>query len=137
MSQNVQQSAAGQQKATMTMEQVITLLGGMLGDTNIQARGLKTALLKNGADIGRTDAVVAIVAGTNGVVEVQHSLGRIPGYCRILTTIPAVGSEYAAVLSPKEYEKWTPTTIRVDLITQHGSETGATVALEIGGERVA
>lgn len=131
----------GAQRAVLTLEQVSELLRGQLGDESVRGRGLKTALLKDGEPIGKHDAVVAIappVSGAGGVVEVKHALGRIPGYCRILQVVPPVGNTCHVSVAPKEYEKWTETTIRVDLYhVAIGSMDNAIVYLEIGGERVA
>jgi len=135
---------AGAQKAAMSLEDIITLLSGQLGEANLQSRALKTALIKDGADIGRHDAVVAFasgVGGAGGTVEVKHQLRRAPGYIRLLTVISAagVGAPYPHVsVCPVQYEKWTDTTARVDLyLIGAGSMDGVIVVLEVGGERVA
>lgn len=135
------QNAAGQQREELTLEQVNTLLAGQLGEVNLQERGLKTALIKDGEPIGRHDAVVAFAtaAGAGGSCAVKHQLGRVPGYARLLTILPAsgVGAPYPHVsVCPVLYEKWTATELRVDLLLiGAGSLDGTIVVLEVGGER--
>jgi hypothetical protein len=135
-----EQETAGIQKSEMTLEQVISLLGGQLGDVNIQLRGLKTAKIKNGEPIGRTDAVVAFAeaSGAGVIVSISHALGRVPGYIRLITIIPPAGAAPVphVSVSPVEYEKWTETTARVDLaLINAGSLDGCIVVLEVAGER--
>lgn len=137
----IQQAQAGTQRDALTLDDITTMLAGQLGDANLQPRGLKTAPIKDGADIGRTDAVVAFaqgLTGAGGLVTLTHTLGRVPGYCRILQVIPPVGAVVHVVASPKDYEKWTATTVRQDLfLVGPGSMDGVIVVFEIGGERQA
>jgi hypothetical protein len=137
----VAQQGQAAQRANLTLDQISEILRGQLGDESIRGKGLKTALLKDGAPIGKHDAVVAVApptGGGGGQVEVKHALGRVPGYCRILQVVPPVGATCHVSVAPVKYESWTDTTIRVDLYhVAIGSMDGAIVYLEIGGERVA
>lgn len=135
-----QQPAGGTTKPALSLDEILGLLAGQLGDANLRDRGLGTALIKDGALIGKTDAVVSFASGvpsSGGVVTLKHELKRVPGYCRILQVIPPVGAIAHVVASPKEYEKWTDSTVRVDLfLVGPGSMDGVVIAFEIGGARV-
>lgn len=140
---NQQGQGQGSQRADLTLEQVSELLRGQLGDEVFRNGGIRTALMKDGAPIGKHGAVLAYASGLHGaggVVSVEHKLERVPGYARILQVIPPAGASPCPHISvsPKEYEKWTDTTLRVDLyVVGPGSMDGTIVVLEVGGERVA
>jgi len=133
------QNRGGQQVGTLDIDALVQLLRAKLGDANIQPDGLETATIKDGAPIGRQHArchFITGLTGAGGVVSIQHTLGRVPGYVRIITVIPPVGSKCHVVLSPEQYEKWTDTTCRVDAyLVGPGSLDNAIIAVEVGGLR--
>jgi len=139
MSNNQNQGA---QRSDLTLEQIAELLRGKLGDEALRDGGLGTALIKDGAPIGKTNAIIAFASGltgAGGVVSVEHKLGRKPGYARILQIIPPAAASPSPHISvaPKEYEKWSDTTLRLDFfVVGPGSMDGVIVVLEVGGERV-
>jgi hypothetical protein len=136
------QPGGGTQAPPINIDDIVSLLREKLGDANIQNDGLETALIKDGEPIGKTRARVHFatgLTGAGGVVTIPHKLGRVPGYCRKIEVIPPAGGGVCHVVtSPKEYEKWTDSTLRVDiLLVGPGSLDGAIVVLEVGGRRVA
>lgn len=136
-----QQQNQGAQRASLTLEEISDLLRAKLGDENLRDGGLATALIADGSRIGKSDAVIAFakgLGGAGGTLEIEHKLGRVPGYCRLVTTIPPAGATGAHVsVAPVKYEKWTDTTLRVDtLLVGAGSLDGTIIVLEVGGHRV-
>ena len=131
--------SGGQQQGTLDIDTLVNLLREKLGDANIQPDGLETATIADGAPIGRNRArchFVTGLTGAGGVVTIQHKLGRVPGYIRLLQAIPAVGGKCHAVVSPVEYEKWTDTTARIDVfLVGPGGLDHAIIAVEVGGKR--
>lgn len=139
MAQQDPKTAGGVQQATMDIDTLVNLLREKLGDANIQPDGLETATMKDGASVGKQKARVHFVSGLTGMggtVTIPHKLGRVPGYIRLLQSIPAVGNKAHVAISPIEYEKWTDTTARIDvLLVGPGGLDGAIVAVEVGGIR--
>lgn len=139
MSNNQNQGA---QRSDLTLEQIAELLRGKLGDEALRDGGLSTALIKDGAPIGKTNGCIAFasgMSGAGGLASVEHKLERKPGYARILQIIPPAGASPCPHISgsPKEYEKWSDTTLRMDFyVVGPGSLDGVIVVLEVGGERV-
>jgi len=134
------QPAGGSQQGQLNVDDLVSLLEAKLGDANLQPDGLDTALIKDGEPIGKTRSRCHFaqgLTGAGGVVTIQHTLGRVPGYVKLITVIPPVGTVCHVVVSPVEYEKWTDSTVRVDcLLVGPGSLDHAIMALEVGGRRV-
>lgn len=111
-----------------------------LGDENIVPRGLGDGVMKDGEDMGRQDRVYAIVPlpqPAPATVEVAHKLGRVPAFVRLLTIISPEGATPPphASIAPHQYNKWTATTLRLDVVALAGSLDNCQLYLEVGGTR--
>lgn len=133
------QVGGSQPSAPFDVDALLALLRERLGDANIQPDGLEQALIKDGAPVGKQKARIHFIQGLTGAGgqrEITHSLGRIPGSVRLRQAIPAYGGLCHVLVSPVEYEKWTATTCRVDvLLVGPGSLDGAIIAVEVGDRR--
>jgi len=107
-----------------------------LGDANLQPRGIGFGKVAHGNDAGRLDATYRKITTKGGAVyEVEHGLGRIPGFVLMVdaSNTQAPDSHYSVKAHNKS--KWNTTTLQVHvLLIGPGSMDGGEITLMIGGE---
>lgn len=112
-------------------------LNSGLGDANVQDRGLHFGKVAHGEDAGKMDGCYRKIATKPGtsIYEVQHDLGRIPGFAFMVASEHNFDPTTHYAVSAFERQKWTTSSVRVRVLNIAGSLDGGEIFLLIGGER--
>ncbi|MFN0131268.1 MAG: hypothetical protein ACKVW3_01855 [Phycisphaerales bacterium] len=104
-----------------------------LGDANMAERGLSFGVVRDGAPVGKIDAVWVVVilpAGfTGGPLDVPHKLGRTP------SLVAKVMDEGLGTCSARAINRdgWSPSNVRVDIYFISGSLDNLALTFLVGG----
>lgn len=115
----------------------VGILRGGVGDANIVPGALSTGKTEGGQAVGRTDAVTVELAlnGAKTTYEVQHGLGRVPGFVKMIGVRNPTSPTTTVAIGWVDRDRWTTTTARIYVNLLGGSLGGATLTLEVGGGR--
>ena len=115
----------------------VGILRGGVGDANIVPGALSTGKTESGQAVGRTDAVTVEMAlsGSKTTYEVQHRLGRVPGFVKLVGVRNGVVTNTTVAIAWVDRDRWTETTARIYVNLLSGSLDNATLTVEVGGGR--